>query len=238
MNHSTIEHEAEVARRFDALQTRFKPTLADTDYRLTAIEHILGQVRGLAILDLGCGKGRFSRRLEEQGARVVGLDVSREMLKQGAKFDRIQASSARLPLAAQSIDAVIAVEVFQHVHSIDSTLREIHRVLKPKGRIVIVDKHALALNVDRPWLPNLLIKRVDERRGRGMHRISTAVKERWFGSKALRRSLDQAGFVNSTSVGLLAPNEAAWSVFRRFEWPRAMRLWSAQSSGDSTCRQV
>ena len=238
MSHAAMGHEVEVARRFDALQERFKTGLDDSDFRLAAIERALGPVRGLTILDLGCGKGRFADRLNRRGARVVGLDVSWEMLKQGRCRDRIQASSTRLPLPNGRIDAVIAVEVLQHVHAIDITFQEIHRVLKPEGRVAIVDKYVFALNVDRPWLPNLLIKRIDERRGLGMYAPEAAARERWFGNRGLCRRLEKVGFANTASVGLLAPDEADRSIFRTCGWTRAMRLWTAQRAGGSTCRSV
>ena len=54
-------HEAEVASRFDALHGRFSSTVASDDFRLgRVVVEAVGPLRGLQVLDLGCGKGRFA----------------------------------------------------------------------------------------------------------------------------------------------------------------------------------
>jgi 2-polyprenyl-6-hydroxyphenyl methylase/3-demethylubiquinone-9 3-methyltransferase len=150
-------HEAEVASRFDALHGRFKPTVASDDFRLRAVLEAIGPLRGLQILDLGCGKGRFTRFLHAEGASVAGVDLSAAMLAEATGVDRVRASARRLPFRPCAFDAVIAIEVFEHL---DRTLRrsalaEARRVLRPGAAIVIVDKNIASLNVHRPWLPSV-----------------------------------------------------------------------------------
>ncbi len=89
-------------------------------------------------------------------------------------------SARRLPFAAGTFDAVIAVEVFEHLAAIDDVLSEARRVLRSRGILAIVDKNAGALNVDRPWLPSLVVKRIDELRGAWMYPANSPVRERWF----------------------------------------------------------
>ena len=76
-------HEATVAGRFDSLTGRFKADVAADDARLLAIVERLSPLAGRLILDVGCGKGRFARRLGERGAQVIGLDASAGMLAGG-----------------------------------------------------------------------------------------------------------------------------------------------------------
>ncbi len=80
------EHERVVASRFDGLHDRFKSDLEDQDQdvRLRGILDHLGSIDGRRILDLGCGKGRFSRALHDRGASVIGMDLSRAMLARAA----------------------------------------------------------------------------------------------------------------------------------------------------------
>ena len=72
--------ETAVAARFDLLESRFRAEVASDDFRVRAILRALGPVEGRNVLDFGCGKGRFARRLIERGAHVVGVDPSRGML--------------------------------------------------------------------------------------------------------------------------------------------------------------
>lgn len=100
------------------------------------------------VLDLGCGYGGTSRLLAaEYGARVTGVTLS------PVQYARAVASTsdgnpaflladwlpdgAGLPDAA--FDAVVAIESFSHMADADRALAEIHRVLRPGGRLVVLD---------------------------------------------------------------------------------------------------
>ena len=98
-----------------------------------AILDASGPVDGLRILDLGCGKGRFSRALAARGARVVGLDLSPGMLAEAGGIHRVHATARRLPFGPRCFDGIIAVEMFEHldVRSRDAVLLEARRVLRP-----------------------------------------------------------------------------------------------------------
>ncbi len=117
-----------------------------------AVVDRLRPLAGKRVLDLGCGKGRFARALAERGASVVGLDLSAAMLDQATGIGRVRGSARRLPFGPASFDAVMAVEVFEHLarRSLDLVCGEIHRVLRPGGRLVIVDKNACSWNARRP----------------------------------------------------------------------------------------
>src|SRR5207245_8170376 len=82
--------------------------------------------------------------------------------------------------AGATVDAAIAVEVFAHLAAIDEVLGEVRRVLRRGGIVAIVDKNAGSWNARRPWLPNLAVKWIDERRGRWMYPAGGPVRERWF----------------------------------------------------------
>lgn len=97
-------------------------------------------------VEIGCGLGRFSRALATRFGRVIGIDVSDEMIRQAQELhprDRFQnlsfltsdgVSCANVPDA--SADFVFSYEVIQHMPSYDviaSTMRDVRRVLKPTG---------------------------------------------------------------------------------------------------------
>jgi 2-polyprenyl-6-hydroxyphenyl methylase/3-demethylubiquinone-9 3-methyltransferase len=226
----TLLHEAEVAARFDRLQQRFRRDVAPDDVRLGAIRQALEPLPGRRVLDLGCGKGRFSRPLADAGAEVVGLDLSASMLAEAVGLPRVRASARRLPFAASTFDAVVAVEVFEHLAAIDDVLMEVRRVLRPGGVLAVVDKNAGALNADRPWLPALLVKWIDERRGLWMYPAGGPVRERWFWPGRLRAHL--AGRFERVRVAyLLSPGEAGCRLFRHVPRARLLTLWTARVAG-------
>jgi len=218
-------HDAEVAARFDAAEGRFKGAVGADDVRLRAVVRALGPIRGARILDLGCGKGRFAAHLVAAGASVVGLDLSPAMLGRAEGVDRVLASARRLPFAGSTFDAVIAIEVLEHVGDVGPVLLEARRVLRPGGRLAIVDKNALALDARRPWLPSLVVKRIDEHRGRWMYPSGGPVRERWFLPSRLRDRL-RLDFDDVRVEPLLRPEERH-PVFRLAPAARLMTLWAA-----------
>ncbi len=108
------------------------------------------------ILDIGCGTGRFAARLlkRQPAARVWGLDLSPGMLGRcrqrgralGGRLQVVQGDSERLPFADDTFDAVTCAHSFHHYPRQQTVLREMHRVLRPGGRLLIVDGDR-----DRVW---------------------------------------------------------------------------------------
>jgi 2-polyprenyl-6-hydroxyphenyl methylase/3-demethylubiquinone-9 3-methyltransferase len=188
----------------------------------------LGNVEGKRILDLGCGKGRVSRRLEDAGACVIGLDPSFGMLQHAGNLPGVQASACRLPFRDESFDAVIAVEVFEHLGDVDAAIAECARVCRTGATLAVLDKNRHALNADRPWLPAALVKRIDERRGRWMYPADAPIRERWFGIGELTRRLS-VRFDAVRHESLLRPSEAGAWIFRASPRSRLFVLWSAKS---------
>ena len=225
-------HEAEVAFRFDSLHRRFQPSLAGDDYRLRGIVDALEPLPGKRILDLGCGKGRFARALQALGAQVVGLDLSAAMLAEATGVRRVRATARRLPFGPRTFDAIIAIEVFEHLdpRSRDLVCDEARRVLRRGGVLAIVDKNIAALDAQRPWLPSALVKRIDEYRGRWMYPARGLVRERWFWPSGFQAELARR-FKDVRIVRLLAPAEERTWLFRRLPAARLMTLWSARVPG-------
>jgi 2-polyprenyl-6-hydroxyphenyl methylase/3-demethylubiquinone-9 3-methyltransferase len=228
----SADRDAFVAERFDECQARFKAEVAASDVRLRAVVGALGPLEGRRILDLGCGKGRFAAHLRKAGASVVGLDGSAAMLAAAPGLDRVRGSARRLPFAAGTFDGVVAIEVLEHVGEIGPVLAEIGRVLKPGGRLAIVDKNAGALGAKRPYLPALAIKRLDEHRGLWMYPSDGPVRERWFWPGRLSRRLAR-DFDEVRVDYLLRPEESGHWVFRAIPAARLMTLWSAVAPGGS-----
>lgn len=100
------------------------------------------------ILDLGCGGGHVSYQLADVVASVMAYDLSEEMVQnvvatakqKGLMNITGQVGSAeRLPFADRQFDMVISRYSAHHWHSMTHALNEIHRVLAPTGKVVLVD---------------------------------------------------------------------------------------------------
>jgi len=110
-------------------------------------------VKGLDVLDLGCGEGYFARKLKQRGAgRLHGIDVSEEMIRGaqqreereqlGITFSAGDASDLH-EIESESLDLCVAVFLFNYL-DLDRTrhtMREVHRVLRSGGRFIFAVPH-------------------------------------------------------------------------------------------------
>jgi SAM-dependent methyltransferase len=119
--------------------------LDDASYearRLARLEGALGgPVRGLRLLNLGCGTGGFSAAAEAAGALAWGVDVDAEAVAIArARVSRgriVRAAAERLPFASGSFDVVYCVSTLEHVADGRAALAEMARVLRPRGRLYL-----------------------------------------------------------------------------------------------------
>jgi malonyl-CoA O-methyltransferase len=137
----------QIRRSFDEAsrdEEHFPSTIDPRIYHVRLIQEHFGALAGKRILDAGCGKGRFARILRESDrtAEIWGLDISPEMLKFApAGIRKAAGSMTALPFPADSFDCVYATESLEHAVEIEKAVAELCRVLKPDGRLVIIDKN-------------------------------------------------------------------------------------------------
>jgi SAM-dependent methyltransferase len=111
-------------------------------YEQPGLRALLPPVAGRRVLDAGCGAGRLSAWLVEQGAEVVGVDASPEMIRlareraPGASFS-VADLGERLPYGDDSFDLAVASLVMHYLRDWVPALRELRRVLRPDGAIVL-----------------------------------------------------------------------------------------------------
>ncbi|MEG3638446.1 class I SAM-dependent methyltransferase [Magnetococcus sp. PR-3] len=98
---------------------------------------LLGEVNGKKVLDLGCGDGVLAAQLMAQGAHVVGLDSSSELLEQASKkgVKVVQADGQHFTLSHE-FDAVLSNAALHWMPQADAVLRSVHAHLRSKGRFV------------------------------------------------------------------------------------------------------
>jgi ubiquinone/menaquinone biosynthesis C-methylase UbiE len=136
----------QIRRSFDEAsrdEEHFPATIDPRIFHVRLIQEYFGDLAGKRVLDAGCGKGRFARILREsnESAAICGLDISPEMLKFVPEgIDRAAASMTALPFPSDAFNFVYATESLEHAVEIEKAVSELCRVLKPGGRIVIIDK--------------------------------------------------------------------------------------------------
>ncbi len=89
---------------------------------------LLGDLRGQRILDFGCGLGASRQRIEARGATWVGLEL-------GGPACTVIGDGNCLPFADAAFDGILIAAVLEHMPDLDTTMREVRRVLKPGGRV-------------------------------------------------------------------------------------------------------
>ena len=138
---------ATIAARYDLI-TRLLSYGQDQRWkrRLVTLAEI---TPGVIVLDLACGTGDIAAALAARGARVVGLDLTREMIdlaRQRATARPVAwmvGDMMQLPCRTASVDVVTAGYGLRNMPALEPALDEIARVLRPGGRF-------LALDFDRP----------------------------------------------------------------------------------------
>ncbi len=113
----------------------------------------LEEVNQGSILDIGCGTGHalleFGKRYPH--AKLYGIDLSEEMLAKakallGRRAILKVASADRLPFRKNSFDSVLCTSAFHHFPKQLKCIKEMKRVLKPDGRLVLADENFFFLN--------------------------------------------------------------------------------------------
>lgn len=124
----------------------FNQLIDDLQFRAMRRAFKMAQIQtGSRVLDVGCGTGRWVRRYEQLGLRPTGLDATPGMLRIARKHSTgaalIGGEAHRLPFADAVFDGVSDVTVVQHIPTATQpkVLREMMRVLKPGGRLILME---------------------------------------------------------------------------------------------------
>jgi SAM-dependent methyltransferase len=125
-----------------------------------ALRAMLPDLRGLRVLDLGCGFGWFCRWAREHGAaQVLGLDVSEQMLARAkaaasdAGITYVRADMELLDLPEASVDLVYSSLALHYIEDLANLVAKIHHALVPGGHLVFSIEHPIYMAPRHPgWL--------------------------------------------------------------------------------------
>jgi ubiquinone/menaquinone biosynthesis C-methylase UbiE len=117
--------------------------------RRALVREVVGAQPGERILDLGCGPGFYVAELLDEvgdGGAVIGVDVSPQMLAIAARrcagranVEFREGPATAVPVDDASFDVALSVQVLEYVADTAAALAELHRAVRPGGRVVIWD---------------------------------------------------------------------------------------------------
>ena len=141
---SRLAFDEETGKRLEALYR-----IGDAVRRRSLVRAALNASTGERILDVGCGPGFYcAELLDEVGpdGNLVGLDSSPHMLALAARrcqdHDNVEfheADATSLPVEDAGFDAALCVQVLEYVPDVSAGLAELHRALRPGGRVLVWD---------------------------------------------------------------------------------------------------
>jgi len=109
---------------------------------------LAGEVAGLAVADIGCGTGRHALRWAGAGARVTAVDFSEAMLRRARAKPGAETVTfihhdltQPFPLTSAAFDRVFCCLVLDHIAELDSFFRELRRLCRPSGWVVVSVMH-------------------------------------------------------------------------------------------------
>lgn len=158
--------------------------------------------QGKDVLDLGCAGGFMAEALDDLGATVTGIDpaqdaiaAARDHAEQGGRTIRYDVGVGEaLPYEDTSFDAVVCVDVLEHVRDLPQVIREVARVLRPGGQFLFdtINRNPIARFATITVAEDVL-----KLLPKGTHDPAMFIK-----SAELERHLKDAGFVTGPMTGL------------------------------------
>lgn len=188
---ATLQFDPEVARQVESVYLT-----PDVIQQREAVRAVLALRPGECVLDIGVGPGLLAAEMAVEvgpNGRICGIDISDSMLAIAASRARdngsallelCHADANHLPYPDESFDAVVSTQVFEYIEDIQGALAEVRRVLRPGGRVLLLDTD---------WDSIVWHSTDDER----MERALTVFEEHLVDPhlpRTLKASLERAGF--------------------------------------------
>lgn len=204
---------------YDKFSSRWASKInnAETQKRLKIVFQKLLKsynLKGKKFLEVGCGLGYFSEMANKLDADVTGVDVGESLVKitkkrvPRGKF--VKASASQLPFNSGTFDVVLCTEVIEHVENQNEALKELSRVLKRNGILVITT-------------PNRLFKFLFDFLGiLGVRPYKG--NEKWYYPWTLKKMLGSQGRIkNEVYFNFFFPSKYL-DVFERFKFLRYLMI--------------
>jgi SAM-dependent methyltransferase len=146
-----VGDDAELWRVYDEMGQAYLDHAEDGAYNAhydrPCVLELCADVHGLRVLDACCGPGLYAAELRDRGATVVGFDASTAMValaqeRLGGATEVVEARLGdRLPFPDGAFDLVVCALAIHYVKDKVPSLKELHRVLRPGGALVLSTQH-------------------------------------------------------------------------------------------------
>lgn len=207
------------------MQVRNGPDDANLRLEQPSVQEFVGRPEGLAVLDLGCGDGRYGLELLEAGAQsYLGVDGSsrmleaaRERLGEDSRVRLVHADLQEWNPDGIEVDVVVARMSFHYIPDLTDLLRRVRSCLRPGGRLVASVEHpVITSNYDQ----------ADLAPGAGRWAVSGYFREGpricpWLGSEVVKQHRTIASYLSALSHAGFALEGLSEGAPRRdeFEYP-------------------
>lgn len=117
------------------------------------IDLILEEVESGWVLELGCGTGWLSGKMENKGPKVVACDIDKERLKLASKrVSRVvRCDINKLPFTDESFKGVVGIEIIEHLQDPCSLIKEVYRVLEKSGLLFLKTPNRITHDLYQIW---------------------------------------------------------------------------------------
>jgi ubiquinone/menaquinone biosynthesis C-methylase UbiE len=127
--------------KYDTIGKDYNLTRQADNYITERLYYHLNPETGKIYLDIGCGTGNYTHALNKKGVQFIGIDPSEKMLDkaklQNQNITWLLGKAESIPLDNESIDGCIASLTLHHWTNLSNGFKELYRVLKTNGKVVI-----------------------------------------------------------------------------------------------------
>ncbi len=164
----------------------FQEKIDDKDGRYVLIKNMIEMIdRGARICDIGCGKGRYLKRLSTEYSEneYYAMDLSANVMKNiDCAKEKKTGRLTQIPYKDNYFDMVYVCEALEHAINIEGALKELYRIVKPDGKAVIIDKPAEKLGqieIDEweQWIDDKIVQRIIQHCGGSVEIIESVSYE-------------------------------------------------------------
>ncbi|MCP6726931.1 MAG: class I SAM-dependent methyltransferase [Patescibacteria group bacterium] len=93
---------------------------------------------GERVLEIGCNKGMLLRKLQKRNVDAIGIDVNKKAVQKKVVDEVYEMNAENLKFKNESFDKIYSVHTIEHIPNLKKAFKEMDRVLKPGGRIVLI----------------------------------------------------------------------------------------------------
>jgi 2-polyprenyl-3-methyl-5-hydroxy-6-metoxy-1,4-benzoquinol methylase len=151
------------------------------------MENAIRTWKNKRVLDIGCSGGMLQRLLTPYCREIYGLDINLDTLnKTDIEGGYVCGDAMQLPLRRNYFDVVICSHLLEHLPSIRQCIKEINRVMKPKGKFIVL--YPIELFRGATCIPDVLLhgQKINRIRKIHLHKLSLKKLKKWIRDTELR----------------------------------------------------